>query len=57
MNNTLGNHLEKCIPFSDIQYGFNSSCSAEDFLTDMAIKMARACNIIFSATWVESLDI
>ena len=25
--------------FFDFQYSFNSSCSAEDFVTDMAIKM------------------
>ena len=42
----LANHLEKCIPFSDVQYRFNSSCSAEDFVTDMAMKMARAFNVM-----------
>ena len=44
VNDILVDHLEKCGPFSDFQYGFRSSRSNADFLTVVFDRIARAFN-------------
>ena len=44
VNNRIVDHLEKCGPFSDFQYGFRSSQSAADLLTVVSDRIARASN-------------
>ena len=44
MNNSIVDHLEKCGPFSDFQYGFRSSRSTADLLIVMSDRIARAFN-------------
>ena len=55
VNNTLVNHLEKCL-FSDIQYGFGSSRSTADLLTVVSDRSEKAFNRS-GATWAVGLDI
>ena len=42
--NRLVDHLEKCDPFSDFQYGFRSSLSTADLLTVVCDRITRAFN-------------
>ena len=42
--NSLVDHLEKCDPFSDFQYGFRSSLSTADLLTVVCDRITRAFN-------------
>ena len=42
VNNRVVDHLEKCILFSDFQYGFRSSRSTADLLTVLSDRIARA---------------
>ena len=42
VNNRIFDHLEKCGPFSDFQYGFRSSQSTADLLTVVSDRIARA---------------
>ena len=44
VNNRIADHLEKCGLFSGFQYGFRSSRSTADFLTDVSDRIARAFN-------------
>ena len=56
VNNRIVDHLDKCDLFSDFQYGFRSSRSAEDLLTVVSDRIARAFNRS-GATRAISLDI
>ena len=44
VNSRIVDHLEKCFFFSDFQYGFRSSRSTADLLTDVSDRIARAFN-------------
>ena len=44
VNNRIVDHLEKCGPFSDFQYGFRSSQSIADLLTVVSDRIGRAFN-------------
>ena len=44
VNNTLVNHLEKRVFFSDFKYGFGSSRSTADLLTVVSNRTEKACN-------------
>ena len=44
VNNRIVDHLEKCVFFSDFQYGFRSSQSAADLVTVISDRIARAFN-------------
>ena len=44
VNNTIVNHLEKCGPFSDFQYGLRSSQSTADLLTILSERIAGTFN-------------
>ena len=44
VNNRIVDHLEKCGPFSDFQYGFRSCRSTPDLLTVVSDRIARAFN-------------
>ena len=44
VNKRIVDHLEKCGPFSDFQYGFRSSRSTADLLTVVSDRIARAFN-------------
>ena len=52
VNNRIVDHLEKCGPFSDFQYGFRSSRSTADLLTVVSDRIARS-----GATRAAALDI
>ena len=56
VNNRIVDHLEKCGPFSDFQYGFRSSRSTADLLTVVSDRIARAFNRS-GATRAVALDI
>ena len=49
-------HLQKCVLFSDFQYGFRSSWSTAYPLTVLSDKIARISNWS-GATWAVALDI
>ena len=55
-NNKIVDHLEKCVFFSDFQYGFRSSQSTADLLTVVSDRIARAFNRS-GATRAVALDI
>ena len=55
VNNRIVDHLEKCVVFSDFQYGFRSSRST-DLLTVVSDKIARGFNRS-RATRAVALDI
>ena len=44
VSNRIVDHLEKCGPFSDSQYGVRSSRSTTDLLTVVSNRIARAFN-------------
>ena len=44
VNNNIVDHLEKCVFFSDFQYGFRSSRSTADLLTVVSDRIDRAFN-------------
>ena len=44
VNNRIVDHLEKCDPFSDFQYGFRPSQSTADLLTIVSDRIARDFN-------------
>ena len=44
VNNMIVNHLEKCGPFSDFQYGFRPSQSTADLLTVLSKRIAGTFN-------------
>ena len=50
VNNRIVDHLEKCGPFSDFQYGFRSSQSAADLLTVVSDRIAINCSLHVSST-------
>ena len=52
----LVDHLEKCVLFSDFQYGFRSSQSTADLHTVVSNRIARAFNKC-GATRAVALDI
>ena len=54
VNNRIVDHLEKCSPFSDFQYGFRFSQSTTDLLTVASDRTARAFD---RATQALTLDI
>ena len=56
VNNRIVDHLEKCGPFSDFQYGFRSSRSTADLLTVVSDRIARTFNKS-GATRAVALDI
>ena len=56
VNNRIVDHLEKCVLFSDFQYGFRSSRSTADLLTVVSDRIARAFNRS-GATRAVALDI
>ena len=56
VNIKLVDHLEKCGLFSDFQYGFRSSQSTGNRLTDVSDRIARAFNRC-GATQPPALDI
>ena len=56
VNNNIVDHLEKCVFFSDFQYGFRSSRSTADLLTVASDRIARAFNRS-GATRAVALDI
>ena len=56
VNNRILSHLEKCGLFSDFQYGFRSSRSTADLLTNVSDRIARAFNRS-GATRAVALDI
>ena len=56
VSNRIVDHLEKCGLFSDFQYGFRSSRSTADLLTDVSDRIARAFNRS-GATRAVELDI
>ena len=53
VNNRLVDHLEKCVLFSDFQYGFRSSQSTLDLLTVVSDRILNR----FGATQAVALDI
>ena len=55
-NNRIVDHLEKCGPFSDFQYGFSFSQSTVDLLAVVSDRIARAFNRSV-ATRAVALDI
>ena len=44
VNNKIAHHLEKCDLFSDFQYGFRSSSSNADVLTNVSYRITKAIN-------------
>ena len=56
VTNRIVDHLEKCVFFSDFQYGFRSSRSTDDLLTVVSDRIARAFNRS-GATRAVALDI
>ena len=56
VNNSIVGHLEKCVLFSDFQYGFRSCRSTADLLTVVSDRIARAFNRS-GATRAVALDI
>ena len=56
VNNTLVNHLEKWVFFSDFKYGFGSSQSTADHLTVVSDRTEKAFNRS-GATWAVALDL
>ena len=44
VNKRIVDHLDKCVLFSDFQYGFRSSRSTADLLTVVSDKITRAIN-------------
>ena len=56
VNNRIVDHLEKCVLFSDFQYGFSSSRSTADLLSVVSDRIARAFNSS-GATRAVALDI
>ena len=56
VNNRIVDHLQKCDPFSDFQYGFKSSRSIADLLTVVSDWIASAFNRPV-ATQAVTLDI
>ena len=56
VNNRIVDHLEKCVLFSDFQYGFSSSRSTADLLTVVSDRIARVFNKS-GATRAVALDI
>ena len=56
VNNMIADHLEKCVLFSDFQYGFRSSRSTADLLTVVSDRTARTFNRS-GATRALALDI
>ena len=56
INTRIVDHLEKCGPFSDFQYGFRSSRSTADLLTVVSDRIARDFNRS-RATRAVALDI
>ena len=44
ISSRIVDHLEKCGPFSDLQYGFRSSQSSTDLLAVVSDRIARAFN-------------
>ena len=56
VNNRIVDHLAKCGLFSDFQYGFRSSRSTADLLTNVSDRIARAFNRS-GATRAVALDI
>ena len=44
VNSRIVDHLEKCGPFSDFQYGFRSSQSTAELLTVVSERIVRAFN-------------
>ena len=55
-NNRIVDHLEKCGPLSDFQYGFRSSRSTANLLTVVSDRIASAFNRA-QATRAVALDI
>ena len=56
VNNTLVNHLEKWVFFSDFNYGFGSSRSTTDLLTVVSDRTEKTFNRS-GATWAVTLDL
>ena len=56
VNNRIFDHLDKCVFFSDFQYGFRSSRSTANLLTVVSDRIARAFNKS-GATGAVALDI
>ena len=56
VNNRIIDHLEKCSPFSDFQYGFRSSRSTTDLLINICDRSTRVFNRS-GATRAVALDI
>ena len=56
VNNRIVDQLEKCVIFSDFQYGFRSSRSTADLLTVVSNRIAKAFNRS-GATQAVALDI
>ena len=56
VNNKIADHQEKCVLFSDFQYGFRSSRSTTDLLIIVCDRIAKAFNR-FGATRDVTLDI
>ena len=56
VNNRVVGHLEKCVLFSDFQYGFRSSRSTAELLTVVSDKISKAFNSS-RATPAVALDI
>ena len=56
VNNRIVNHLEKCVLFSDFQYGFRFFQSTADLLTVVSNRVARVFNRS-GATGAVALDI
>ena len=44
VNKRIVDHLDKCVLFSDFQYGFRSSRSTADLLTVVSDKITRTIN-------------
>ena len=44
VNNRIVHHLERCVFFSDFQYGFRSSRSITDLLTVVSNRIVRTFN-------------
>ena len=44
VHNRIVDHIEKCDPFSDFQYGFRSSRSTADILTVVSDRISRDFN-------------
>ena len=56
VNNRILDHLEKCVLFSDFEYGFRSARSTADLFTVVSDRIARAFNTS-EATRAVALDI